>query len=496
MHSATARRMGAIICFSVAAILAVVAMEPSGLSVKPIAFIVLASMAAGVMTMPIAGSIMALLFYVGIEGAAKLVSRYHPIVHVGFDLLFVALSLRVLLTQLTARSRITEFEPPLWRIFAVHFGWFFVVFLNPYAVSLLASVAAAKLYVIPPLLFFYGFYLCNSIRRVEQFLAVWIFVAFLNTVTSFQQAAIGPASVLSLSPSYGEVLERFRGYPFRPFGLTSNPGVPALFPFLTGPAVVYFSIFTNITLIRVAMLSLLGAFVPLQLLCQVKSALIKFIFGQLVFLPIAFYRFRSSFHFSLKKVSISIVALAVVVTYVIPRINESLISSNQENAKAFDRTLRAFDFTVMSKARTGAFQRFMLYAESAPFGAGLSRIGPAVYRFKTEISENAFFRDTYFFSDNLFVQFVIDLGIPGTFFIVTIIGCILWQMFVFLRMPLDNRTYLLGVALMASSLSSLIGAYGAEPVLYNPEGPYFWFFAGALFRMAKPNFDRKTVWLR
>jgi O-antigen ligase len=161
-----------------------------------------------------------------------------------------------------------------------------------------------------------------------------------------------------------------------------------------------------------------------------------------------------------------------------------LAETNTENQMAIAASLRAFDVQIMGGARKGAFERFITYAEMAPFGTGLSRIGPAVYRYSDLIQRNEFFKGVIFFADNLWVQVVVDLGLPGVFVFTLLALVALYESFRAVRWAPNLDAYLLSSAVLCALIAIFCGGYGAEPLLYEPEGGYFWFFTGALYRLA------------
>ena len=158
---------------------------------------------------PFKYSVFILFLYIGVEGAAKLLSRYHPMIHVGADILIIALSSKAAFILLLDRSELPKRVPFIIRLMGVHFFWFIIVFFNPYAISAPASMAAAKLYVTPLLLFIFGYLLCKDRKSTEYFLLAWVIVTTVHMLLSIYQGVIGPKSVTSWSPSYQIVLNRF-----------------------------------------------------------------------------------------------------------------------------------------------------------------------------------------------------------------------------------------------------------------------------------------------
>ncbi len=437
-----------------------------------------------IFSLPLEKAVLIFFFYLGIEGSLKLLSRYNPIIHVGADIIVIGLTLRSIAQILMNRMELPKRAPFLFSLIAMHILWFLIVFMNPYALSLQASLAAIKLYVVPQLLFFFGFYLCTSPDKLEKFFTPWILVAFLHITFGLYQGAIGPSSVTGLSPMYQQVLNRFIGYPFRPFGLTSNPGGPAVYSYFLVPIFIYFFLKHSSFLKKTANMLFIFGFIVILLLCQVKSAIIKFLGAILLYLVLAIMRR----HHVGSQITGNIVKFLfggiLLVAIALPYVISEFSGSYSDNSDAVARSLRAFDFEIMGNARQGALDRFMNYAEIAPLGSGLSRIGPAVYRFNDQIQANQYFKTVIFFADNLWVQLVIDIGIPGVIIMTTILALIFLQGYRAWSYAESGRDCLLIGAAFTAILAIFSGAYGAEPILYHPEAGFFWFFSGALFRLS------------
>lgn len=437
-----------------------------------------------ILSLPTEKALLVFFFYLGIEGSLKLLSRYHPVIHVGADIIVLGLVVRTALQILKDRLDLPKRVPFLISLIFMHFLWFLIVFMNPYALSFQASLAAAKLYVVPQFLFLFGFFLITKADKLEKYFVPWSLVAFLHIVFGLYQGAVGPSSVTDWSPSYQQVLNRFEGYPFRPFGLASMPGGPAVFSYFLVPIFIYYFLSSSSWLKKFFSVLMIFGFVVILLLCQVKSAIIKFLGAIFLFLVMALVKRN---HVG-SKITGGIVkflfAGILLVSFALPYVISEFSDLYSDNQDAVARSLRAFDFEIMGQARKGALDRFLTYAEMAPLGSGLSRIGPAVYRFHDQIASNQYFKTVIFFSDNLWVQLVIDIGIPGVFLFTAIIFLIFLQSFRAWSYAENGRHCLMIAAIFTGNLAIFSGSYGAEPILYHPEAGFFWFFSGALFRLS------------
>ncbi len=474
-------------------LLTIAGIFPEYWNYKVVILITFSAVGGLILSLPTDKALVFFFFYLGIEGSLKLLSRYHPVIHVGADIIVLGLVVRTGMQILKERLDLPKRLPFLISLILMHFIWFLIVFMNPYAVSFQASLAAAKLYVVPQFLFLFGFFLITKADKLEKYFTPWLFVAFLHITFGLYQGAVGPSSVTGWSPLYQQVLNRFEGYPFRPFGLTSMPGAPAVFSYFLVPIFIYFFLTSSSWIKKVFSLFLIFGFGVLLLLCQVKSAIIKFLGAIFLFLVMALLK-RNQVD---SKITGGIVkflfAGILLVSFALPYVISEFTDLYSENQNAVARSLQAFNIEIMGDSRKGALDRFLTYAEMAPLGSGLSRIGPAVYRFHDQITSNQYFKTVVFFSDNLWVQLVIDIGIPGVFLFTVILILIFLQSFRAWSYAENGKHCLMMAAVFTGNIAIFSGAYGAEPILYHPEAGFFWFFSGALFRLSYTKSQEEIV---
>ena len=146
----------------------------------------------------------------------------------------------------------------------------------------------------------------------------------------------------------------------------------------------------------------------------------------------------------------------------------------------------------MSNARRGSLNRLLEYATVVPFGAGFSRVGASAGAFLDLQKTDPHFPKRYFFSDNLFVLLVIEIGIPGLLIVTAMILSILYIGFRVWRT--EERPQILGpqMAIFSSLVAIALGSYGAEGIVYNPESCFFWLFSGVMMAMRDPHFEIET----
>lgn len=447
-------------------------------NVRLILLLVFGVIGGAVLALPYQWAIRLLFAYLGFEGMAKIITNYNPIVHVGADLLVVALTVRWFLAYLLKRETVSERRPPLIPLFVLHCIWFLIEFMNPYSIGLVPSLAGAKVYLTMPLLYVFGFYLARDGKNVRWFMAVWVLTVLIQVVTGLYQASAGPQSVLRLSPGYAIPLQKFdASYAFRPFGTTNLPGGASLFVALATPFVLYFIFSARSWLVRLSLLGLLPGALFLVLVSQVRVQLMKMTLGSALFFFIALGWASSNVR---KKLLVALPAVAAVILFAIPHLTENWV----DDKRGIERSLTLFDPKLASQARAGAGERVIRYAKEVPLGAGLSRTGAAAGKFWAENNASPWYQNG-FFTDNFWAATIAEMGIPGSAILTAIIFSVLFigsKGIVRSRNP-ENR--LLQAAVFCPLVTIVLGLWGAEGVLYNPESAFFWFFSGVLMRLAR-----------
>jgi hypothetical protein len=419
--------------------------------------------------------------YLHLEGFFKMITNYNPIIHVGTDLLVVLLFGRFVFSQLKFGMYIREKLPPLTLLFSIHALWFFISFWNPFAVSFFASLAAAKIYLTMPSLFFFGYFLTTNKKRVGQFITPWIIMIFVQCATGIYQFMIGPKSVTGISPQYAIALAKFQGGAFRPFGTTHLSGAPGAYIYMAIPFLLRLLLASPHVTARIFSIAMIIASVVLLLVCQVRAQILKAIIGAVVYFFIYLTKIGSQSKASAGKAFVMMVIALGIGAAGLPYILGFLSSQNADTDRALARSFSVFNKSV-TESRSGAMDRFSFYLSRAPMGSGLSRIGPAVSVFSNQIAQSNFFQEG-FFSDNLWVALAIDLGLPGVIIITLLVAMIMIYGIRGLKQIQDP--YLVGVqaAIICGLLSIALGAPSAEAIIYNPEAAFFWFFSGMLMRI-------------
>lgn len=449
---------------------------------KSLAFAVFSVATMVIILIPVKWGIVFTFLYIGFEGFLKIVSGYHPVIHVGSDILVIFLAFKIIFGTFSGQNRESIFTPPLAILFLLHFSWVLITLFNPYSLGLIPSLAGAKVYVTMVLLYFFGYSQTKSLKDADDFLKPLMFVVLIHTIFGIYQGMVGEQSVLTLHPGYAKQLEKFQNFAFRPFGLTNVPGGPAVYLSFMFPVILYVLFTFRSYLIRAVYSLFLPAGIFLFLLCQVRASLIKMIIGcTMFFLGLIFYSSRN--RNQMQYLLVLLTALTAATIYFLPQFVNIYMEKDELNVTAVERSLTIFDVESISQARRGALGRFLNYAQAAPFGAGFSRIGGAAAKFTEQRTQDPFFGSDYFFADNFWVACIVELGIPGMLMITVLVACIWWSSWKVVLKLEEFKIKMLALSIFSAMTAMLIGLYGSEGILYNPDACFFWFFSGVLLKL-------------
>lgn len=452
------------------------------LGFKSLAFATFAIATMVIILIPVKWGLVFMFLYIGLEGFLKVVSGYHPVIHVGSDVLVIFLTLKTIFESVSGQTKDVRFSPPLVILLLFHFVWVFITLFNPYSLGLIPSLAGAKVYITMLLLYFFGYSQTRSLKDADDFLKPFMIVVLLHTIFGIYQGMVGEESVLSLHPGYAAQMAKFKNLAFRPFGLTNLPGGPAVYLSFMFPVALYVIFTFRSWLVRATFTIFLPAGVFLFLLCQVRASLIKMIIGSvLFFIGIIFFSSRN--RGQLQYILLFLTFLTGAMIYFLPQTLNIYMQQNELNSMAVDRSLTIFDLESVSQARQGILPRFLEYAQSAPMGAGFSRVGGASVKFNQERMQDEFFDENYFFADNFWLACLIEIGFPGMIILTTLIGCIWWKSAWIVILLRDFKAKTLALALFSAMTAMLIGLYGSEGILYNPDACFFWFFSGVMMKL-------------
>lgn len=439
------------------------------------------------MFLPTKASLMVALVFISFQGFFKVVSNYHPIVHVGADIVVITLVLKVLYQRAFGAVQKTTI-PPLSILFAIHFAWIFIVYFNPYSLGVAASLAGSKIYVSMFLLYFFGYYLVKTLKDVHQFFTLFVVLCIIHTIFAVIQGFLGPSSVVSIHPRYSVQLAKYMSTAFRPFGLTQLPGGPSIYIYTSLPFIAYYIYWGHSHLTRLLLLVTIP-FAGLALMfCQVRSAIVKGAFSLALFVLGLMTSLKMATATRIKMIMGAAMLFFLVVVSV-AKFMEISTDSYSDNERAFERSLSSFDVNAMSHARRNAMERFITYIKEVPMGAGFSRVGASAGAFKDQTAADKHFPSKFFFADNLWITLLIETGIPGMVIVSMLVLAVFYRGTRSWMEETRQNLIAPQVAILSALAAIAIGFYGGEGLIYNPESCFFWLFAGILIKIQEPTFN-------
>lgn len=417
-----------------------------------------------------------------LEGQGRILWEYASWSRIAFDILMLLAVLKIFIKQ----KKIFDFKrtPPILILFiSLHFLWYLVEFSNLYSVSTFAVLGAAKLYVYP-MLFFFGFSQLNIDvfdKRFQKTITFFILLLVLELALSIYQFNMKESLVLKLSGYYHKAMSDgiFTGLLYRPFGTTQLPGAISAFIFLTA-GLLFFKVQSKILVIlRIAVIA---ASAYVLILCQVRSALIKYVmiillihFGEMVY-----YRFKL-------KGFLNLLPIILLFLAGLHFLNSFTQKSGVDLNYVKDRISSLADVNKVRGARLNTEEFFKIVSTKLsdnPMGLGPGLTGAAGSLSKDLLIDNPFVNSGMTWtSDNIIIALIIDFGYGAIFYLLMI--CFIPFFFmrhlvIYFRAKNENgfRTILI---CFSSILTILVGNWGAIGLTYNPESFVFWLFSAIGF---------------
>jgi len=430
----------------------------------------------------------AVLFgYLAIEGLLKLLSNYNPVVHVGMDLAVLAVA-GAWAARATAAHQAHVPGLPWVKAIGLYALWVVLELFNPYSPGLVPALAAFKTHLTMIPLYFIG---AAAVRRKED--AVRLFaalaaIALVPYAVALLQYALGPSSVLDLSPRYWQNISYY--HEWRPFGTSAVPGGSAVFAFLATPLAVALLVVPRLST-RVRWLAIVSITLATAtfVVSGVRQVLLGCVLALLAMAGLTASRGRG-------RGLVAVLGFFVLGFGAYVGVQSWLEPISIENVRADPRSPRIWrERSVTSRvltmgqastyieARQGGLNAIVQRLTNYPFGAGLGRTGSGAATFRAALSASpmsAKVQDEVGWSDNYFADELTDVGIPGLAIMATIVVGMLGTA---ARLARRSRDPVISTA--AASIAGIIFTFGviswgSQPLLNNPTLAYFWLLAGVL----------------
>ncbi len=437
-------------------------------------------------------TLLIILGYLEVEGFLKLVSNYNRIVHVGVDIIVLSVTAWAVLAGIVARrGKIPAL--PWTRLILLYVVWLFLELLNPFSAGLIPSLASYKVHLTMIPLYFLTAAVLREPKDVTRFIYCLAALALVPYVAALMQYALGPSSVLDLSARAWQNISYY--HEWRPFGTSAVPGGSSVIAFLVTPlAMVLLTAPREWPRMRLVATLCIALAAGVFIVSGVRQVLLGCVLAIVVMVGLALSRGRGRGAFAL----VFVVALAVgaytgVQTFLKPMARESI--RNERNlpdiwrqTDVTDRLLTLTQSSTYLASRMNPYAGIKLRITRYPFGAGLGRTGSAAGTFQNVLTADphgARIQSEVGFSDNFFADMLVEVGIPGTLILTTILLGMLWGAVSLARQAQDPVVVTTAAAIAGLYFAIVAMSWGSQPLLGNPITAYFWVLAGVLAAMRR-----------
>ncbi len=433
--------------------------------------------------------VFALLF---VEGQGRILWSYQPWSRLIFDSLLLIIFVRFVITQrkVVSLKRIPNY---ILILIILHFLWYGFELFNFNNVGVIGVLAAAKIYIVPLLIFF--MLLANPLTEEElrELQKLIIVLLIVESMLAIVQMSMRETALLALHPYYATPLrgEQFSGIFFRPFATSFNPGSYSVFYFLVVGIMFLFPLPWKFRVLQVitVVLSLIALF-----LSQVRSALLKYILE----LGLLFLSFWSIGKQKIRTAFIGVIG-GVSVVLLLWKIGGHFNFYTPELINSFERALSLTNIQQISKSRINFSTFWQVSAKHLsehPLGLGPGRTGAAnTFNMDKILQDPEFGKSASWANDNLWISLFIDLGFGAWFYILLVwiipLKIIAYRFLHQARLSVVQKRILLISGI--SMVIILLGNWGAIGLPYNPESFMFWFWASLGFNQLLAIKDSKDA---
>lgn len=440
---------------------------------------------AAVLVLPLEFSICIILTTCFLEGQGRILWQYNVVNRLAFDFLLITAFIKYFFINKEFRSSNIPYIISV--PFFLHCAWYSVEIFNLNSLSLLAPLAATKIYIFPFFIFML-FAHCSKMLK-EPYLNYLIgtisLLIVLESSLGIYQTVMKENFMLQISEYYRLPMkeEVFTGILFRPFGTTHLPGAIAVYLYLSFSLLflkIKFSKKYNLFLV----LAMALAF-TVMLVTQVRSAQIKLVISIIVCLVAMLItsknKIRGLFNFG----AMAIVG-AIVSVMVLGNLSESQLQSlNFASAIArWDRIKSVADARSNRVAVNDAFQVVKRKLKDFPIGIGPGVTGAAA-SVTADLAKNdpIYTKDNFWAFDNLYLSLILEFGYGAIFYLLLIFSIPFFLVTKIIMNFKSLSSFSGRVALISLGNISiiLIGNWGAIGLPYNPESFFFWFWSAVGF---------------
>ncbi len=417
--------------------------------------------------------------YSFLEGQSRVLWEYNPFFRIAFDLTVGVAIVRNFVVQRDLSTK-GVLPRPVLLLLLLHFMWYLVEMFNPALVSWFLPVAATKAYIFPFLLFLL---LRKNPQAFEpQWLrSISVFILFLlglEIALCLYQFQFKQDFMLALSPYYAKQMKQgvFTDFFFRPFGTTHVPGAITTFLYLA-TGFLFFS--DHFSKKRISMiLGVCGLIVVTILICQVRSALVKFLLLTPASAFAVMVTTRNRTKVMLRALLVSVLLGSVGIGYVVKNIDRiSEIFDLEAGLKRWE-TVDSYDsFKARRLGPLDAFNAAQLRLGQFPLGLGPGTTAAAlILSGDVKKSDPVYRQDLFWGFDNLYLSVIVEFGYGAVIYI-ALLASMPWLLFRKFRTlyrtgHLEESRFVLIAFLHVFVI--LVGNWGMIGIPYNPESFFFW----------------------
>ena len=442
-------------------------------------------------------TLVVIIAYLNVEGFLKLLSNYNRVVHVGMDI--VVLSLAIAWSASAVAQRKASLPALPWvRLILLYAFWIVLQVASPMSPGIIPSVAAFKLYLTMIPLYFFAATIVRTREDVVRLLSALTAIALLPYGMALVQYALGPASVVDLSPRFAQNLRGF--HEWRPFGTSAVPGGTSVLAFLVTPLAVALFVASERGARRRLVASVaIGLAAAVFFVSGVRQIFLGCVLALLTMVAVIGAAQRRRGVVALALVLVLGGGAWVLVQDVLrPMATQALLSDPNapdiwRETSVTERLGTLTRTNVLLTARAGGLKAIYTRIVHYPLGAGLGRIGPGAAALEVALGrdpETANIARELGFTESFFAVVLQELGIPGAL-MVTILLFGLPVTAVRLARSAHDPVVAAGAAAIAGIfVGVLVMSWGSQPLTSNPITAYYWLLAGVLAAMGR--IERET----
>lgn len=426
--------------------------------------------------------------YLSVEGLLKLLTDYHPVVHIGADIvLWIVIGVWGARAILNRRARLPRV--PMFTLVFFYVAWVVLLALSPYTASLFVGVASWKVHLSMVPLYFIGFLVASDPDAPRRFMrAITVVWCAAFAVTAIQYMS-GPGGFLDLGDPYMARLAQF--HEWRPFGTTALPGGEAVYAFLALPFALALILRGDYSFRDPWILATLVGSLVVFFISGVRQVFLGSLVVVLTMVGLQLVRGRGRAAGAfVALLLVGVGSYIIVREYVLPQAERSLeaatgIPDIWRERTAFERFETLLEVETYAKARRGGVGMIWDRVTAFPFGAGLGRTGSAAAALRGELTRDPLgkmIQDRYGFQDNFFAAMLVETGLPGTFLLTAIllgVGALAARLSRRTAHPADSA---LGGLTAGFAVAFLVMSWGSQPLMANPTQAVFWFLGGMAVR--------------